>query len=188
MTGWIKGLPDSGVPPTGLKLAGAQPGPEPALPQIERAGWDLGVFGFAPLALSGLGLAVYLGCGLRRRIGSGARPSAEHWRPVGRPLSRAVAAVLVMEGAFVGAVGVGVATSVTEAELDVVADGLWGLHRVVAVAAVPLAVFAGFRYRDARRGGWSGSPLDRAQLVAGAVVVVSLLLEGAYWEHFGLRW
>ena len=69
-----------------------------------------------------------------------------------------------------------------------VADGLWGLHRVVAIAAVPLAVFAGLRYRDARRSGWSPTPLDRTQLVAGAVVVVSLLLEGAYWEHFGLRW
>ena len=146
------------------------------------------VFGFAPLALSGLGLAVYLGCGLRRRIGSGSGPSAELWRPVGRPLGRAVAAVLVMEGAFVGAVGVGVATSITGAEVGLVADGLWGLHRVVAIAAVPLAVIAGLRYRDARRGGWSPAPLDRTQLVAGAVVVVSLLLEGAYWEHFGLRW
>ena len=107
----------------------------------------------------GLGLAVYLGCGLRRRLGSGSRPSAEDWRPVGRPLSRAVAAVLVMEGAFAGAVGVGVGASLTEADLAVVADGLWGLHRVVAVAAVPLAVFAGFRYRDARRSGWSPSPL-----------------------------
>ena len=188
MSGWIKGLPDSGVPPSGRELAGTQPGPEPALPEIQRAGRDLGGFGFAPLAMSGLGLAVYLGCGLRRRIGPGSGPAIEHWRPVGRPLRRAVAAVLVMEGAFVGAVGLGVATSVTGAELDLAANGLWGLHRVVAIASVPLAVLAGFRYRDARRSGWSVSPLDRAQLVAGALVVVSLLLEGAYWEHFGLRW
>ncbi len=188
MTGWIKGLPGGAVPPTGLKLAGAQPGAEPALPQIERAGRDLGVFGFAPLALSGLGLAVYLGCGLRRRLGSGSRPSLEDWRPVGRPLNRAVAAVLLMEGAFAAAVGGGVGAALAEPDWAVDADGLWGLHRVLAVDAVPLAVFAGFRYRDARRGGWSPAPLDRIQLVAGAVVVVSLLLEGAYWEHFGLRW
>ena len=188
MTGWIKRLPDGGVPSPGLEVAGAQPGPEPALPQIQRTGWDLGVFGFAPLALSGLGLAGYLGCGLRRRIGAGADQAADHWRPVGRPLGRAVAAVLVMEGAFVGAVGLGVATAVTEAELDVLAVGLWGLHRVVAIAAVPLAIIAGLRFRDARRNGWGVSPLDRAQLVAGAAVVVSLLLEGAYWEHFGLHW
>ena len=188
MTGWIKGLPDSGVPAAGLEVAGTQPGPEPALPEIRRAGRDLGVFGFAPLALSGLGLAVYLVCGVRRRIGPGSAQAAEHWRPVGRPLGRAVAAVLVMEGAFGSAVGLGVAASVTGAELSLAANGLWGLHRVVAVASVPLAVLAGFRYRDARRSGWSPAPLDRAQLVAGAVVVVSLLLEGAYWEHFGLRW
>jgi hypothetical protein len=93
-----------------------------------------------------------------------------------------------MEGAFVGSVGLGVTTSITGADVDLLADGLWGLHRVVAIAAVPLTVIAGMRYRDARRGGWSAAPLDRAQLVAGSVVVVSLLLEAAYWEHFGLRW
>ena len=188
MTGWIKGLPETAVPAAGLEVAGVQPGPEPALPEIARPGLDLGVFGFAPLAVSGLGLAVYLGCGLRRRIGSGSGQSAELWRPVGRPLSRAVAAVLVMEGAFAGSVGLGVATSITGAEVDLLADGLWGLHRLVAIAAVPLGVIAGMRYQDARRDGWSPAPLDRTQLVAGAVVVVSLLLEAAYWEHFGLRW
>ena len=162
MSGWIKGLPDSGVPPSGRNWPAPNPDRSRRCPRSSVQAGTSECSGLLRWPCPGWDLPSIwaAGCGagsdrvLARRSRTGAR-----WD--GR-CSRAVAAVLVMEGAFVGAVGLGVATSVTGAKLDLAANGLWGLHRVVAIASVPLAVLAGFHYRDARRSGWSVSPLDRA--------------------------
>jgi hypothetical protein len=63
---------------------------------------------------------------------------------------------------------------------------LWGLHKLAAFAAVPLAVSVGLRLVRARRDGWHPTRLEVVQLSAGSLAAISMLLEAAHWEHFGV--
>jgi hypothetical protein len=186
MSRWVTGLPATGSPPADLALAGSRPGPEPAMPQSSPAPVDLGPYGMVPLGAAAVGLAAYLGCVVLRRIRH-ASGDVDAGSPVRRQLARTIGVLVVMEGAFAGAIALGVVSAFTSADFRFPAAGLWWLHKLAAFAAVPLTVSAGLRLVNARRGGWQPTRLDIVQLVAGSVAALSLFLEAAHWETFGWR-
>lgn len=183
MSRWVMGLPATGTPPADLTLAGSPPGPEPAMPQSSPAPVSLGPYAMVPLGTAALGLAAYLGCAVLRRIRH-EPDGTDAGAPVRRQLARTIGVLLATEGAFAGAVALGVVSAFTSADFRVPAEGFWVLHKLAAIAAVPLAVSAGLRLVAARRGGWQPTRLDGAQLVAGSVAAISLFLEAANWETF----
>jgi uncharacterized protein len=186
MSWWIRGLPATGTPTPQLAVAGSQPGPEPAMPQSSRAPVDLGPYGMLPLGTAALGLLGYLGCVVLRRIRHEPAGPTDAGVPVRRQLTRTLVLLVAMEGAFAGAIALGVVSAFTASDFRVPASLLWGLHKLAAFAAVPLAVSVGLRLVRARREGWRPTCLEVVQLTAGSVAAVSLLLEAAHWEHFAL--
>lgn len=186
MSWWVRGLPATGTPAPQLAVAGSQPGSEPAMPQSSPAPVDVGPYGMLPLGTAALGLVAYLGCAVLRRIRHAPVGRTDAGAPVRRQLARTLVLLVGMEGAFAGAIALGVVSAFTASDFRAPASLLWGLHKLAALAAVPLAVSVGLRLVRARREGWHPTRLELVQLSAGSVAVISLLLEAAHWEHFAL--
>lgn len=190
MAWWIKGLPGTGIPPSGQQVAGATPeqvyatGPVPPLP------W----YGTGPALAAMFGL---IGAGY---LAGPAASLVRRWRrrgstvPVSQPWQRVRRRQRTMTVAGVGtAVGINVAIGALVALAftggpAAASQGVWLALRLAGLGTAVVAAAAGVAVAGELRDGWrpDGTAVVSMTGAFGATALVLAL--GAYWDLFAPRW
>jgi len=191
MARWIWGLPGTGRPPAGERVAGSTPEQVYAAEPPPPVPW----YGTGPVLAAGF---VLIGVGYlagpvaslvrrwRRRSGP-LEPVPGSWLRV-RRRQRAMTAAGV--GTAVGinvAIGALVALSFTGGP-SWASQGVWAALRLAGVGTAVLTAAAGVAATGAVRDGWRPDATAVASMTGAFGATGLVLLIGAYWDLFAPRW
>jgi hypothetical protein len=189
MAWWIKGLPGTGIPPSGQQVAGATPeqvyatGPIPPVPWYGTGPALAAVFG-----LIGVGYLAGPAASLARRRRRGSTvPASEPWQRVRR---RQRAMTVAGVGTAVGVnVAIGALVALAFAGGPTAASqGVWLTLRLAGLGTAVLAAAAGVAAAGELRNGWRPDGVAVASMTGAFGATALVLALGAYWDLFAPRW